>query len=171
MAKPKSPAKDQKTKEDQPAPGTKIAIITTIITAVVGLLGTVVTVYIQDVYRPGLWAGQTQTAEVANPQSACPPVVKEPSTTEVAILREYVNVDEAGVYSEKDRSMKPFQTLYRGDAVEVLDTTDRTWACITYERGDVRVYGYVLRDELILSFALTQTAVANDASATATVSP
>ena len=171
MAKPKNPAKDQKTKEKQPASGTKIAIITTIITAAVGLLGTIATVYIQDVYRPGLWADQTQTAETVRQQNACPPVVKEPSTTEVAILREYVNVDEAGVYSEKDLSLKPFQTLYRGDAVEVLDTTDRTWACITYERGDVRVYGYVMRDELILSFALTQTAVANDASATATASP
>jgi len=43
--------------------GLKVAILTAAITAVIGLIGTVVTVYIQDIYRPSLWAKQTQTAE------------------------------------------------------------------------------------------------------------
>lgn len=191
MAKPKSPTKKEKANETsgkdrnvkQSSSGIKIAIFTTIITALVGFIGTVTTVYIQDVYRPSLWARQTQTAEAVNQpgltqtaeaiiqQDTCPPAPKEPSPTEVAILREYINVDEAGVYSEKDQSIKPFQILYRGDSVEVLNNSDRVWACITYARDDVRIYGYILRDQLIYSFALTETAVVSDASATATASP
>lgn len=170
MTRSKSPTKNKNT--NQPSSGIKIAIFTTVITAVVGLIGTVTTVYIQDIYRPRLWIMQTQTAEsiiqsqltqttgAFTQQDTCPPAPKAPSPTEIAILREYINVDQAGVYAEKDQSIKPFQTLRRGDSVEVLDNKDRTWACITYSKGDVRIYGYVLKDQLIFSFALTETAVA-----------
>lgn len=142
----------------------KVVMVTTLITALVGLIGTLITVYIQDVYRPRLWAQLTQTAGGSVAQDVCPPAPARQSTTEVAILTQYVHVERADVYSEKDQSMQPFQTLSRGAPVEVLDNADRLWACITYTREDVRIYGYVLRDQLIFDFALTGTA-AVDATA------
>lgn len=158
--------------EKQLSSGIKVVVITTLITAIAGLLGTVATVYIQDVYRPSLRAtqtvgaayeaitqfSQTQTEQALAPQDTCPPPLNR-APTAIAILTEYVNVDRVDVYSEKDESIKPFQTLHRGDAVEILDHIDPVWACVTYSRdGSVRIYGYVLRDQLILGFELTETA-------------
>ena len=143
----------------------KVVIITTLITALVGLIGTLITVYIQDIYRPRLGVQLTQTAGGSVAQDICPPAAARQSPTEVAILTQYVHVERADVYSEKDQSLQPFQTLQRGAPVEVLDNADRLWACITYTRDDVRIYGYVLRDQLIFDFALTGTAVVDATAA------
>jgi len=167
--------------EKQPSSAIKVAIVTTLITAIVGLLGTISTVYIQDVYRLSALAKLTPTANVSTQtievafeqmnlfsqtqtevalalQGVCPPPLDQGPTAR-AILTEYVNVDQADVYAEKDLSTKPFQTLVRCDSVEILDYEDYVWACVTYSRdGNVRIYGYVLRDQLILGYELTQTA-------------
>lgn len=133
-------------KGNQPSgSNSKILILTTIITALIGLIGTFITVYVQEV---GFGAKSTQTAAASTSEAIanlCPPLLMP---TEMAILRKSVNVDQAGVYYKKDQSIKPFQILNTGDVVEVVNNEDPVWSCITYSKDDVRVFGFILRDQL-----------------------
>ncbi len=146
----------------------RVVIITTLITAVVGLIGTIATVYIQDIYRLRLSSEFTHTADIAisaktfqAQMDSCPQIWVTIPPTLIPVLIMYVNVDEMGVYSEKNQSMQPFIILHKGDAVEVLSHTGSMWYCITYLRDNIRAYGYALNYQLIPGYSLTDTAVAN----------
>ncbi len=133
---------------DQPISGTRIAIITTLITALVGLISTILVVYFQNVFPILVNQKFTETAAVmalTQTSAAETRMAPTPYPSVMPIIIYYANVDRANLYEQKDEASRVFDTVIRCAQVEVVtEGYDPDWLHITYLKGSVRYTGYVL---------------------------
>jgi uncharacterized protein YgiM (DUF1202 family) len=138
----------QPKKTNRPMSGAKIALITTLITALVGLVSTILVVFFQNVFpilinlkitQTAAVVGQTQTVEA---ETAMAPT---PYPSVMPVMSYYANMDQANVYEQSNQSSRVFDTVVRCTKVEVVSGGyDPDWLHVTYLKGNVRYTGYVL---------------------------
>ncbi len=133
---------------DQPISGARIAIITTLITALVGLVSTLLVVYFQNVFPILVNQKFTETAAVlamTQTSAAETRVAPTPYPSVMPIIIYYANVDRANLYEQKDDSSRVFDTVLRCAQVEVVtEGYDPDWLHVTYRKGSIRYTGYVV---------------------------
>jgi hypothetical protein len=135
-------------KNDKSLSGARIAIITTLITALVGLISTMLVVFFQYVFptlvnlkftqtAASIKFTQTVQAETSNAPTPIPSVMP--------ILIFYANVNLANVYEGKDEASRVFDIVVRCTKVEVVSGGyDPDWLHVTYPKGNARYTGYVI---------------------------